>query len=134
MTLRAVKPFSERYSDQVAQNIAGLEPENYTRAGAVLRHATAMLMREPAERRLLLILSDGKPNDIDDYEGQVGVENMRQAVQEASLQGIAPFCLTVYRQAANYMPFIFGSHRYALLHQPELLPTVLLDWLRRLLV
>ncbi|ASJ73601.1 nitric oxide reductase activation protein NorD [Granulosicoccus antarcticus] len=134
VTVRSVKSFSEPYSDQIALKIAGLEPENYTRAGAALRHATALLMREPSERRLLLMLSDGKPNDIDDYEGRTGVEDMRQAVQEASLQGIAPFCLTVDRQAANYMPFIFGPHRYALLHQPELLPTVLLDWLRRLLV
>ncbi len=133
VTMRSVKSFAERYSEQVGRKIAGLEPELYTRAGAAIRHATALLMREPAERRLLLMLSDGKPNDVDDYEGRAGVEDMRQAVQEASLQGIAPFCLTVDRQAARYMPFVFGPHRYALLHRPELLPGVLLDWLRRLL-
>lgn len=133
MTVRSVKSFDERYNEQVGRKIAGLEPERYTRAGAALRHATALLMQEPAERRLLLMLSDGKPNDVDDYEGRAGVEDMRQAVQEASLQGIASFCLTVDRQAARYMPFVFGPHRYALLHRPELLPGVLLDWLRRLL-
>ncbi|MEO7056895.1 MAG: nitric oxide reductase activation protein NorD, partial [Caldimonas sp.] len=61
-----------------------------------------------------------------------GVEDMRQAVTEARLQGIAPFCLTVDRQAANYLPFVFGPQHYALLPRPELLPVVLLDWLRRL--
>ena len=61
-------------------------------------------MRQPARHRLLLLLSDGKPNDVDDYEGRYGVEDMRQAVTEARLQGIIPFCLTVDRQAANYLP------------------------------
>ena len=49
-------------------------------------------MRQPAAHRLLLLLSDGKPNDIDAYEGRYGLEDMRQAVTEARLQGIAPFC------------------------------------------
>ena len=50
---------------------------------------------------------------------------------EAKLQGISPFCLTIDRQAANYLPFVCGASQYALLPKPELLPTVLLDWLRR---
>ena len=82
---------------------------------------------------MLLLLSDGKPNDVDEYEGRYGVEDMRQAVTEAKLQGVQPFCLTVDRQAAGYLPGIFGAHQYALLPRPELLPTVLLDWMRRLL-
>ena len=130
--VRSVKRFDERFDNIVAQRIAGLEPENYTRAGAALRHASALLMQQPAAHRLLLLLSDGKPNDIDDYEGRYGVEDMRQAVTEAKLQGISPFCLTIDRQAANYLPAVFGPNHYALLPRPELLPSVLLDWLRRL--
>ena len=132
VVVRNIKAFDERYDDTVAQRIAGLEPEHYTRAGAALRHATALLMREPAEHRLLLLLSDGKPNDVDAYEGRYGVEDMRQAVSEARLSGIAPFCLTVDRQAASYLPAVFGPHHYALLSRPERLPLVLLEWLRRL--
>ena len=132
VVVRSVKGFDEPYGTAVAQRIAGLEPEHYTRAGAAIRHATQLLMREAAAHRLLLLLSDGKPNDIDDYEGRYGVEDMRQAVTEAKLQGISPFCLTIDRQAANYLPKVFGPHQYALLPQPELLPVVLLDWLRRL--
>lgn len=131
--LREVKHFDEPYSPAVAQRIAGLEPENYTRAGAAVRHASTLLMREAASHRLLLLLSDGKPNDMDLYEGRYGVEDLRQAVTEAKLQGISPFCLTIDRQAANYLPFVFGASQYALLPKPELLPTVLLDWLRRLI-
>lgn len=132
VTVRGVKRFDERYGVEVAQRIAGLEPERSTRAGAALRHATAVLMREPAEHRLLLLLSDGKPNDVDEYEGRYGVEDMRQAVTEAKLQGVRPFCLTIDRHAASYLPAIFGPHHYALLPRAELLPTVLLGWLRRL--
>lgn len=132
VVLRSIKGFGERYGREVALRIAGLEPEHYTRAGAALRHATAVLMQQPASHRLLVLLSDGKPNDVDDYEGRYGVEDMRQAVTEARLQGISPFCLTVDRQAASYLPAVFGAHQYALLPRPELLPQVLLDWLRRL--
>jgi nitric oxide reductase NorD protein len=130
--LREVKHFDEPYSPAVAQRIAGLAPENYTRAGAAVRHASSLLMRESAQHRLLVLLSDGKPNDMDHYEGRYGVEDLRQAVTEAKLQGISPFCLTIDRQAADYLPFVFGTSQYALLPKPELLPTVLLDWLRRL--
>ena len=132
VVVRSVKRFDEPHDSTVAQRIAGLEPEHYTRAGAALRHASALLMKQPAEHRLLLLLSDGKPNDIDDYDGRYGVEDLRQAVTEAKLQGISPFCLTIDRQAANYLPAVFGPNHYALLPRPELLPNVLLDWLRRL--
>jgi nitric oxide reductase NorD protein len=132
VSVSSVKSFAERYGEPVARRIAALEPERYTRAGAAIRHASALLMDQAAEHRLLLLLSDGKPNDADDYEGRYGVEDMRQAVTEARLQGLYPFCLTVDRQAASYLPGVFGPHQYALLARPELLPTVLLDWIRRL--
>ncbi|HEX7025922.1 MAG TPA: VWA domain-containing protein [Gammaproteobacteria bacterium] len=132
VNLRTVKRFDEHYGNEVALRIAGLEPERYTRAGAAIRHAAAQLMRESASHRLLLLLSDGKPHDVDEYEGRYGVEDTRQAIIEARLQGIFPFCLTIDRQAANYLPRIFGANQYALLPKPELLPTVLLDWMKRL--
>src|SRR5690606_21025983 len=115
VTLRTVKDFDEPYGRETARRIAGLEPERYTRAGAAIRHATALLMRRRAQHRLLLLLSDGKPNDVDEYEGRYGAEDMRQAVTEAKLQGISPFCLTIDRHAASYLPRVFGAHHYALL-------------------
>ena len=132
VTVRPVKSFEEAFDNEVALRIAALEPERYTRAGGAIRHATAELMRQPADHRLLLLMSDGKPNDVDEYEGRYGVEDMHRAVTEARLQGIFPFCLTIDRQAASYLPRIFGANQYALLPRPQLLPTVLLDWMRRL--
>lgn len=134
VTVQQVKDFAEHYSDDIALRISALQPQHYTRAGAAVRHASAGLMKQPASHRLLLVLSDGKPNDSDHYEGRYGVEDMRQAVLEARMQGIHPFCLTIDRHAANYLPRIFGAHQYALLPRPELLPMVLLDWMKRLVV
>jgi nitric oxide reductase NorD protein len=133
VTMRVLKDFDEAYGNRVALRIAALEPERYTRAGAAIRHATSMLSRQHAEHRLLLLLSDGKPNDADRYDGRYGVEDMRQSVNEAKLQGIFPFCLTIDRQAPTYLPQVFGATNYGLLSSPERLPDVLLDWTRRLL-
>jgi len=133
VALRAIKTHDAPYDERVQLRIAGLEPERYTRSGAALRHATAMLMAQPTEHRALLMLSDGKPNDADRYDGRYGIEDTRQAVNEARLQGIVPFCLTVDRQAPAYMPQVFGTAGYALLEQPERLPAALLDLTRRLL-
>jgi len=131
--VRAVKRFDEPFGNGIARRIAALEPEYFTRTGAAIRHASAMLMQQPVGHRLLLLLSDGKPNDVDVYEGRYGMEDTRQAVAEARLQGVFPFCLTVDRQAAAYLPAIFGARQYGLLPRPELLPAVLLEWMRRLL-
>ncbi len=88
-------------------------------------------MREAATHRLLLMLSDGKPNDIDDYDGRYGIEDLRQSVVEARLQGISVFCLTVDHQAAGYLRAVFGVNHCAL-PRPEWLPSALLEWVRRL--
>ena len=118
------------YERSVARRIAGLEPDEYTRAGAALRHATAALMREPAHRRLLLLLSDGKPNDCDQYEGRYGIEDVRQALAEARLQGIAPFCVTVDRAASRQLTMTFGAGNFTVVREPAELSRALLAWLR----
>lgn len=132
--VRDIKRFDENFNNDVALRISSLEPEHYTRAGAAIRHASSHLLQQAASHRLLLVLSDGKPNDRDIYEGRYGVEDMRQAVTEASMQGISAFCLTIDRQAPAYLPRIFGASNYALLPRPELLPTVLLEWMKPLVV
>jgi nitric oxide reductase NorD protein len=132
VTVRTIKGFADSYREDIALRIAGLQPEQYTRAGAAIRHASHVLMQQPARHRLLIVLSDGKPNDVDEYDGRYGVEDMRQSIIEARLQGIFPFCLTIDRHVATYLPAVFGEHQYAVLHRPDALPTALLGWLRRL--
>jgi nitric oxide reductase NorD protein len=129
-----IKDFDERGGVDVRRRVAALEPDGYTRAGAAIRHTSALLAREAARHRLLLVLSDGKPNDVDQYAGRYGIEDTRQAVAEARLQGLVPYCLTVDREAPAYMPSIFGPRGYAVLRRQDLLPAVLIEVVRRLLV
>ena len=97
-----LKGFTDGPGDVVRRRIAALDADGYTRIGAAIRHATAALSGQPTERRLLLILSDGKPNDIDEYDGPYGIEDARQAIAEARLQGVDAFCVTVDREAPRY--------------------------------
>ena len=132
--VRTVKAFADTFTPALGRRIAALEPEDYTRAGAALRHATATLMREPAHRRLLLLLSDGKPNDCDRYEGRYGFEDTRQALAEARLQGIAPFCVTVDRSASHHLAPLFGAGNYTIVRDAPQLAAALLEWLRSVTV
>jgi nitric oxide reductase NorD protein len=131
--LSTIKDLVEPVGPLVRRRVAALEPDGYTRTGAALRHVTALLGPVETRHRLLLVLSDGKPNDVDEYEGRYGIEDTRQAVAEARRQAVVPFCLTVDRQAPAYLPSIFGRGGYALLGRPELLPVVLVDVVRKLL-
>ncbi len=133
VSVAILKSFSEKNGPVVHRRIAGLEPDRFTRLGAAIRHTTGMLVHKPARHRLLLVLSDGKPNDVDIYEGRYGIEDTRQAALEAQLQGIHPFCLTVDRQAPSYMPRMFGPGKYAVLPHPVQLPTALVQVLRGLI-
>ena len=82
-----LKAFAEPYGPTVRGRIQTIKPGYYTRLGAGIRHAAKRLALEPAGRRLLLILTDGKPNDLDRYEGRWGIEDTRHAVGEARRQG-----------------------------------------------
>ena len=125
--LTTVKRFSEPSGDSTRRRIASLTPGGFTRLGAAVRHCTSQLARQTAGHRLLLILSDGRPNDFDRYQGTYGIEDSRQAIMEARASGVFPFCLTVDRDASEYLPHIFGTAGHTILRRPEQLPTALLS-------
>jgi nitric oxide reductase NorD protein len=127
-----LKRFTEVTDAAVGRRIAALEADGYTRIGAAVRHTTAALSVRPTERRLLLLLSDGKPNDVDAYEGPYGVEDARQAIAEARAQNVKVFCLTVDREAPRYATRIFGRAGFTVLRRADQLPEVLIEVLRRL--
>ncbi|HYD54163.1 MAG TPA: VWA domain-containing protein, partial [Gemmatimonadaceae bacterium] len=131
--LSTIKDFAERQGDAVRRRVSALEPRGNTRLGAAVRHATALLARQPAGHRLLLLLSDGQPNDADRYVGDHGVEDSRQAVLEARARGVFPFCLTVDCEGPEYLPRIFGT-AHTILRHPEQLPTALLEVVKALVV
>ncbi|HEU4629258.1 MAG TPA: VWA domain-containing protein [Gemmatimonadaceae bacterium] len=130
----ALKAFGEANGEAVRQRIAALEPGGFTRLGAAMRHATAVLAREPVRHRLLLVLSDGRPNDVGHYVAEYGLEDSRQAVHEARAQAIYPFCLNVDRDRPEYLAHIFGPAGYTTLWRPDQLPRALLQAVRTLIV
>ncbi|MBM3112140.1 VWA domain-containing protein [Pseudomonas sp. P66] len=130
--LQALKTFEQRYDDSTRGKIQGLTPGYYTRMGAAIRQATRLLGASKRRRKLLLLVTDGKPNDLDLYEGRYGVEDTREAVREARRQGLIPFCITIDRKAGEYLPYMFGSNGYSLIRQPEQLPLRLPQLYRQL--
>ena len=117
-----IKNFNENYDDNIRGHIDAVRPGYYTRMGAAIRHATQLLSKEPSSQKLLLILTDGKPNDLDKYEGRYGIEDTRMAVLEAERLGLRPFCVTIDERAEDYLPYLFGSRSYVLIHNAEELP------------
>jgi nitric oxide reductase NorD protein len=130
--VRVLKRFAEPPGPTVQRRIGALEPDAFTRLGGALRHATAGLARERARARLLLVLSDGKPQDEDGYEGSYGIADVRQAVAEARLQDVRVFAVTVDREGADYLPHLFGPHGYTVIWNAESLPERLTAIYRRL--
>lgn len=117
-----IKSFEQRYGDSVRGRIRVLKPGYYTRMGAAIRQATTMLDRQAADQRLLLLLTDGKPNDLDRYEGRYGAEDTRMAIIEARCRGLTPFCVTIDERAEDYLPHLFGRNGFVLVRTPAELP------------
>ncbi|MCB2115185.1 MAG: VWA domain-containing protein [Rhodobacteraceae bacterium] len=130
--VQTVKDFAEPMSEVTEQRIAALKPGHYTRLGAAIRHVSAELSREARKRRLLLVLTDGKPNDLDHYEGRHGIEDSRMAVQEARRAGHSVFGITVDRDGKSWFPRLFGQGAFALIPHPEKLTQALPQIYRQL--
>jgi nitric oxide reductase NorD protein len=117
-----IKGFEEKYSGQVRGRITAIKPGYYTRMGAAIRQASSLLVQQKKRQRLLLILTDGKPNDLDQYEGRYGIEDTRVALLEAKKLGLRPFCVTIDTEASDYLPHLFGAGGYVVIRNPEDLP------------
>ncbi|MDG4549942.1 MAG: VWA domain-containing protein [Candidatus Contendobacter sp.] len=130
--MHRIKAFAERYTASIRGRINAIKPGYYTRMGAAVRHAASLLSREVAARRLLLLLTDGKPNDLDQYEGRYGIEDTRMALLEARRDGLHPFCVTIDQEADDYLPHLFGKDGFVLIRHPEDLPRQLLRLYTRL--
>lgn len=116
------KDFGDPYGPIAKARLAGMRGQLSTRMGAALRHATAMLREQPAARKLLLVLTDGEPADVDVRDPQYLRYDTRKAVEEAGRHGIVTYCLTLDPRADQYVSRIFGARHYQVLDQVERLP------------
>ncbi len=115
--IATIKEFDAPWSTAHAR-LAALEPVGYTRIGPAMRHATAQLVRARARRKLLVLLSDGKPTDYDRYEGRYGLADVRRSIGEASTRGIHAFGLALDARAGAHLPGMFGRGGFAVVSRP----------------
>ncbi len=128
-----IKTFAEPYSEEVKARISGIRAQEYTRMGFAIRHLTRLLGEVEAANRVLITLSDGRPDDyFDGYRGQYGIEDTRMALLEARRAGVHPFCITIDREARDYLPHLYGAARYIILDDVAQLPFKVSDIYRRL--
>lgn len=125
VTVATVKSYEEPLDAKVVRRIQALKPGQYTRIGAAIRHVTTQLALRPHRYRVLLLLTDGKPNDVDHYEGRYGVEDCRMAIREARKAGLRIFGVTIDENAQDYFPHIFGPGAYAIVRDVARLPAAL---------
>lgn len=127
-----VKKFEEACTALVRARISGIKPRTYTRMGVAIRHLGKHLQGLKARSRLLITLSDGKPEDYGGYRGRYGLEDTRQAIAEVRAGGIYPFCITIDNEAREYLPYMYGSANYTVIDDVRKLPYKVSDIYRRL--
>ena len=131
--IQSCKSFDEPMSPAIETRIAGLRPGHYTRLGAAIRHVSAELAERPRQRRLLLVLTDGKPNDTDHYEGRYGIEDTHMAVREARRRGQSVFGVTIDTKSQSTFSRIFSKGGYVVIPDPEKLVAALPHLYRHLI-
>ncbi len=113
-------------------NVGAVRPGGYTRIGPALRHSGAMLDLRPAKNKWLVLISDGKPNDYDRYEGSYGINDVKQALRELKQKDIHAFALTIEAQAKYYLPQMFGVNAFKILTSPVEMLTALVHLYERI--
>jgi len=116
------KDFEDAYAGAAKGRLAAMTGQLSTRMGAAMRHAGAFLRRRPQAKKLLLVLTDGAPADIDVRDPKYLRQDARKAVEELARAGIGTFCISLDPAADEYVTRIFGANRYAVVDRIERLP------------
>ena len=126
-----IKTFGESWM-KTRNRIGAVQAEGYTRIGTALRHAGNCISKQPTQRKWIILLSDGKPNDYDTYEGKYGIEDVKQALRELDRDHVNTFSLAIESQAKYYLPQMFGHANYNILSNPSELPIALSKFFKRI--
>jgi nitric oxide reductase NorD protein len=128
-----VKEIGERYDDRVKGRIGGIYARQKTRMGPALRHATRRLAAADSHVKLMILLTDGKPYDSDTYQDNAyAQEDTKMALREARREKIHLFCVTVDREAADYLPHMYSDANFVIIDDVRTLPQKLPQLYRRL--
>ena len=127
-----IKAFDDAYDADTRARISNIQPQDYTRMGVFIRHVIRHFSEVEAATKLLITLSDGKPDDYDTYRGEYGVEDTRQALFEARRDGIHSFCITIDEEARDYLPHMYGAANYTVINDVSSLPIKVSEIYRKL--
>ncbi len=116
-----IKGYSEGFGDEVKARLAAMEAGYSTRMGAAMRHAAHYLEARPADKKLMLILTDGQPADVDVQDEKLLIEDARRAVRELDQKGIFAYCINLDPKADEYVADIFGR-QYTVVDNIQRLP------------
>lgn len=120
-----LKGFDEDWN-KAKYKIGAIEPQGYTRIGAALRHSGAILDKRSTKNKWVILISDGKPNDFDKYEGKYGINDVKQALKELNEKQIKSYALAIEKEAKYYLPQMFGQGNHQILTTPrELLQSMI---------
>lgn len=123
-----VKDFDEKYSEETEKRIGGITFQNNTRLGAAIRHSARKLLGQESRTKLLIILTDGRPYDHDYGDARYAREDVREALTEAKMSGITPFCITVDRESESELRDLYGDVGYTIIDDvlslPERIPNI----------
>lgn len=116
-----IKGFSEHWDEETKARLAAMQAGLSTRMGAAMRHAGHYLGMQKSDKKLLLILTDGEPADIDSKDPQLLIQDAHKALQELDLEGIFTYCINLDPRADEYVADIFGN-QYTVIDHVERLP------------
>jgi nitric oxide reductase NorD protein len=122
------KDFNQSFNDDAKARLAGMKGGLSTRMGAAMRHAGDHLQKQAERRKLILLITDGEPSDIDERDPQHLRHDTKKAVEELNMTGVLSYCLTLDSNADDYVKRIFGVNNYTIIDNvdrlPEQLPTL----------
>jgi len=127
-----VKTFDDEYDDKTKGRIGNIKPQDYTRLGVFIRHFNQVFEAVEAKTKILITLSDGKPEDYDGYRGEYGIEDTRMALLESRQQGVHPFCITIDKDGRDYLKTMYGSASYVVIDDVRQLPLKVADIYRNI--
>lgn len=117
-----LKDFNQHFDDEAKARLAGMKGGLSTRMGAALRHAAHHLRKQPERRKLILLVTDGEPADIDERDPQHLRFDAKKSVEELYSQGVQTYCLTLDPKADDYVKRIFGANNYTIIDHVNRLP------------
>ncbi|YCM46491.1 VWA domain-containing protein [Verrucomicrobiaceae bacterium 227] len=112
-----LKDFQESWHE-AKLHFGALQPQGYTRIGPALRHAQELLLNQPASRKIVILVTDGRPCDYDRYEGEYGIRDVRKAIEVGKLHGISTHAFAIEKQASETFPLMFTRHHFDVVQSP----------------